>query len=387
MIYLDYAATTPVDPEVATTMSHYLTLEGVFANSASNTHEFGFEAATAIEQARETIAASINAEPREIIFTSGATESDNLAIKGLAEFHQYNRQHLITSMTEHKAVLDSFAALEKKGFTVTYLKPQADGLINIDDISAAIQADTLLMSIMQVNNETGVIQDIPAITKLAKQHGIYFHTDAAQGFAKLPLDVQQTPIDLISIASHKIYGPKGIGALYVKQKPRVRLIEQISGGKHERGLRSGTLATHQIVGLAKAVEIMQQLSPDEQQRIDKLQTLLLKQLAGVSHMSINGNLSHKLPNIINLRFDGIDSEALMASCTNLAFSAGSACTSATMAPSHVLQAMKLTNQQANNSIRLSFGRFNTEQDIIIAGETLKQHVERLRQLSPLWDKT
>jgi cysteine desulfurase len=384
MIYLDYAATTPVDPRVADLMRDYMTLDGIFGNAASNTHEFGFAATDAIETARAQIAQSINAEPREIIFTSGATESDNLAIKGLAEFYQAQRKHCITMATEHKAVLDSFAALEKKGFTVTYLKPNSEGLVSLDQVAAAMTSDTLLISIMQVNNETGVVQDIDAIAQLAKQQGVYFHTDAAQSFMKLPLDVQKTPIDLISLASHKIYGPKGIGALYVRQKPRVRLAEQISGGKHERGLRSGTLATHQIMGFVKAVELMQH-EHGEQARLQQLQTLLLQQLTDVPEHFINGSLEHKIPNILNLRFNGIDSEALMASCQHLAFSAGSACTSATLAPSHVLQAMGLSNVEANNSIRLSFGRFSTEHDILETAKALKQQVARLRDLSPLWD--
>lgn len=381
MIYLDYAATTPVDPKVVEAMQQCLTIDGNFGNPASNTHEFGFAATKAVTAAREQIATSLNAEPREIIFTSGATESNNLAIKGLAEFHQNNGKHLITCKTEHKAVLDSFAALEKQGFTVTYLQPNQHGLVALADITAAIQDDTILISIMHVNNETGMIQPIDAIAKLAKDNGIYFHTDAAQSFGKLTIDVQQTPVDLISISGHKIYGPKGIGALYVRQKPRVRLVEQISGGKHERGLRSGTLPTHQIVGLGTAASLM---NLDEQTQLQKLQNTFLDALKVVPDMHINGDLTHKLPNIINLRFGGIDSEALMASCYELAFSAGSACTSATLAPSHVLQAMRLTNIEANNSIRLSFGRFSTLTEVITAANTIKQQVQRLRKLSPLW---
>lgn len=384
MIYLDYAATTPVDPRVAETMLHYLTLDGNFGNPSSNTHEFGFAAFEAVEKARGDIAALLNADPKEIIFTSSGTEADNLAIKGLLQFHQKNGKHMITSKTEHKAVLDSCAALEKQGFDVTYLKPQSDGLINLNDIKAAIRPDTLLISIMHVNNETGIIQDIDAIAKLAKLHGLYFHTDAAQSFGKLPIDVQQTSVDLITIASHKIYGPKGIGALYVRHKPRVRLVEQISGGKHERGLRSGTLPTHQIVGFSSATNLMQQEGTTEQTKLAALQQQFLAELNNLPGVSINGNLEQKLPNILNIRFDGIDNEALIASCTDLAFSAGSACTSATMSASHVLQAMGLSNEQANSSVRISFGRFTTEKETITAARTIKHHVERLRELSPLW---
>lgn len=385
MIYLDYAATTPVDPIVAETMQQYMTLDGIFGNAASNTHEFGFAAANAIEQARADIAALINAEPREIIFTSGGTESDNLALKGLMQFHCKNGKHIITSQTEHKAILDSCAALEKQGFDITYLKPQNDGLIALHAIESAIRPDTLLISIMHVNNETGVIQDIDAIAKLAKQHGIYFHTDAAQSFGKLPIDVRQTPVDLITMASHKIYGPKGIGALYVRHKPRVRLEEQISGGKHERSLRSGTLPTHQIAGFAAAAKLMHNNNPEEQATIAKLHTLFLSQLTELPGVSINGTADHKLANIINIRFAGVDNEALIASCTDLAFSSGSACTSATMAPSHVLQAMGLSNEDANSSVRISLGRFTTEADINTATTLIKQHVNRLRNISPCWE--
>jgi cysteine desulfurase len=384
MIYLDYAATTPVDPRVAASMQQCLTLDGCFGNPASNTHEFGFAATAMVESAREQIAQTLNAQPREIIFTSGATEADNLAIKGLAQFHRQRRQHIITVATSHKAVLDSCAALEKDGFSVSYLKPQANGVLALDDLHAAITPNTLLISIMHVNNETGVIHDIAAITDMAKQHGIYVHVDAAQSFGKLVLDVTQLPADLISLSAHKIYGPKGIGALYVRQTPRVRLQEQISGGKHERGLRSGTLPTHQITGLSAAAVLMQENGAAEQTRIEGLQQQFLSALKDLPAWQINGDPQQKLPNIVNLQFDHIDSEALMASCPELAFSAGSACTSATMAPSHVLSAMGLTNQQANSSVRISFGRFTTEADIVIATDTLKQQVTRLRDLSPLW---
>lgn len=384
MIYLDYAATTPVDPKVATEMQTCLTLDGNFANPASKTHAFGINAVQRVEQARADIANMLNAEPREIIFTSGATESDNLAIKGLAEFHAKNGQHIIPSMTEHKAVLDSCLALEKKGFEVTYLRPEKDGRITLSTLEDAIRPDTILISIMQVNNETGVIQDIEAMAKLAKQHGIYFHTDAAQGFAKIPLDVQQIPVDLISIASHKIYGPKGIGALYVRRKPRVRLVEQISGGKHEQGLRSGTLPTHQIVGLAEAAKLMQAHAPQEQEYIANLRTLFLEQFSDVTGVQINEAAEYTLPNILNVTFEQVDNEALMAGCPELAFSAGSACTSAAITPSHVLAAMGLNNSEANNTIRISFGRFTSEQDILTAAKMIKQEVARIRAMSPLW---
>ena len=384
MIYLDYAASTPVDPQVATAMHDCLTLEGDFANPASKTHAFGQQAAERVEQARGEIATLINAEPREIIFTSGATESDNLAIKGLAEFHAKNGQHIITSITEHKAVLDSCAALEKKGFSVTYLRPEHDGRIALETLQNAIQTDTILISMMQVNNETGVIQNIDAMAKLAKQHGIYFHTDAAQGFAKIALDVQQTPVDLVSIASHKIYGPKGIGALYVRRKPRVRLLEQISGGKHEQGLRSGTLPTHQIVGFAEAAKLMQQHAPAEQQRMAQFRQLFLQQFTDVKGVQVNHAVGQTLANIVSLTLQDVDNESLMAGCPELAFSAGSACTSAAIAPSHVLAAMGLSNAQANNTVRLSFGRFLNEQDVLTAAQMIKTEVARIRAMSPLW---
>jgi cysteine desulfurase len=384
MIYLDYAATTPVDPKVVTQMQSCLTLEGDFANPASKTYAFGMNAALRVDQARADIASMLNADPREIIFTSGATESNNLAIKGLAEFHAKNGQHIITSMTEHKAVLDSCLALEKRGFTVTYLRPEKDGRIALQVLKEAIRPDTILISIMYVNNETGVIQDIDAIANVAKQHGIYFHTDAAQSFAKLPIDVQQMPVDLISIASHKIYGPKGIGALYVRRKPRVRLVEQISGGKHEQGLRSGTLPTHQIVGMAEATKLMQEHAPGEQEQIALWRQLFLKSFSEVIGMHINEAPEHNLPNILSITFEHVDNEALMAGCPELAFSAGSACTSAAIAPSHVLAAIGLSNVQANNTVRISFGRFTRKQDVLTSAEMIKNEVARIRAMSPLW---
>lgn len=380
MIYLDYAATTPVDDAVIAEMNRHLGIHDNFGNPASSTHLFGLKAKMAVQQARTRIAEKLNALPEEIIFTSGATESDNLAIKGLMQFQQKNGRHLITSMTEHKAVLDSCQALEKQGFEVTYIKPNADGSLNLEDIKNAIRQNTVLISIMHVNNETGAIHDIDAIAQLAKAHGLYFHTDAAQSFGKLPIDVQKIPVDLISLASHKLYGPKGIGALYVRRKPRVRLVEQISGGKHELGLRSGTLPSHQIAGFAKAVELM---NDDEQTRINTLRAELIAGLQILDGIQINQAAAY-LPNIISITIDHVDSESLMASCPELAFSAGSACTSTAIAPSHVLAAMGLSNEQAHNTFRLSLGRYTTVKDIEQTVHTLTSQIQRIRQLSPNW---
>ena len=385
MIYLDYAATTPVDPAAAKEMQKYLSVDGIFANPASNTYAQGLIAANAVEDARGQIATMLNAEPREIVFTSGATESDNLALKGLLHFHKKNGKHIITAMSEHKAILDSCKALEKEGYDITYCRPNNDGSISLDDLKAAIRDDTVLISIMHVNNETGYIQDIDSISRLCKEHGIYFHTDAAQSFGKITIDVQTTPIDLLSISGHKIYGPKGIGALYVRRKPRVRLLEQMSGGQQEHGLRSGTLPTHQIVGFAKAAELMQTNAAKEHARIKQLSDKLVASLKTIEGLSINCAGGSHLANILSITIDDIDNEALIASCPDLAFSAGSACSSSTMAPSHVLQAIGLSGEQANSTIRLSLGRFTTEADIEAAAAQLQQQIQRIRELSPRWN--
>lgn len=380
MIYLDYAATTPIDPRVAEDMARCLT--ETFGNPASTTHEFGWQASQLVETAREQIASLINADPREIIFTSGATEADNLAIKGIAYFYKNRGNHIITMRTEHKAVLDTCAFLEANGFSITYLSPQSDGRLDFAELATAITDNTILISIMHVNNETGVIQDLEQIAALAKQHNIFFHTDAAQSIGKLTIDVQTLPVDLISMSAHKIYGPKGIGVLYVRRKPKVRLQSLIHGGGHEQGLRSGTLATHQIVGLGSALAIAQENFWDEQHKIKKLRDYLVQELQKIPDTQFNGNQEHCLANILSVTFAGIDAEALMVSCPNLAFSAGSACTSAAIVPSHVLQCMGLSNAAANSTVRLSIGRFTTLAELETAVKIIREQVLRLRELIP-----
>ena len=382
MIYLDYAATSPIDLRVAEQMAACLTFDGIFGNPASTTHEFGWQAAKLVETARAQVAALINADPREIVFTSGATEANNLAIKGIANFYQERGKHVITLRTEHKSVLDTCAFLETQGFIVTYLDPQPDGLLNLADLRAAITPQTILISIMHANNETGVIQDIAEISQIARKNNIFFHTDAAQSIGKLAINTQTMPIDLISISAHKIYGPKGIGALYVRRKPKVRLQPLIHGGGHEEGLRSGTLATHQIVGLGAALAIAQENLSSEQQNLKTLRQYLIDTLSLIPQTEFNGDQQHCIPNILSVRFAGVDAEALMASCPELAFSAGSACTSATIMPSHVLQAMGLSNEAANNTVRLSIGRFTQICQLEVAATLIRQQVARLRELLP-----
>ena len=374
-IYLDYAATTPVDSRVSEVMLHYLSIEGIFGNPASNTHSFGHEAAEAVKTAREKIASLLNADPREIIFTSGATESNNLALKGLAQFYRSRGNHIITVKTEHKAILHTCEALAKDGFKITYLSVDKHGLIDLNELEHAITDKTLLVSVMHVNNETGVIQDIEKIAALVKRKNVFFHTDAAQSIGKLEIDLQKMPIDLLSFSGHKIYAPKGIGVLFVRRTPRVKLLEQISGGHHEEGMRSGTLATHQIMALAKALEIMQAERATEQAMIKYLRNQLWDRLKGLPNIHLNGNPAHTLPNILNITLDGVNNIELMAQCPELAFSAGSACTSASITPSHVLTAMGFTKEQANNTVRLSFGRYTTESDIETAAKIL---MERLK---------
>ena len=378
IIYLDYAATTPVDRRVIDKMQGYLGIDGIFANPASTTHALGWEAAQAVKQAREQIAATINADPREIVFTSGATEANNLAIKGVMQFYQHQGRHIVTMMNEHEAVLDTCKSLQKQGFHVTYLRPMSNGLLDLKTLENAINDDTVLVSIMHVNNETGVTQNIKAIAELVKSKGVFFHTDAAQSIGKLQLDVQQTPVDLMSICGHKIYAPKGIGALYVRRKPRVRLLEQINGGRHERGMRSGTLATQQIVALGQALELAQNEMANEQARIKALSDLLWQELSKLGGVSRNGE--NCLPNILNVTFANVDNEALLVSCAELALSAGSACTSATTTASHVLLSMGLSHLDANSTVRLSIGRFTSENDIRSAITILSNQVKRLRAL-------
>ncbi len=384
-IYLDYSATCPVDPRVAEKMVQYMTMDGTFGNPASRSHRYGWQAEEAVDTAREQIADLLNADPREIIFTSGATESDNLAIKGAAHFYQKQGKHIITCKTEHKAVLDTTRQLEREGFEVTYLEPEANGLIDLNKLEAAMRDDTILVSIMHVNNEIGVIQDINAIGELCRSRKIVFHVDAAQSAGKLPIDVQEMKVDLIAMSAHKIYGPKGIGALYVRRKPRIRLEAQMHGGGHERGFRSGTLPTHQIVGMGEAFRIAKE---EMQQDFDHAKTLRDRLLAGIKDMeavTINGDLEQRLPNNLNISFAFVEGESLLMSLKDLAVSSGSACTSASLEPSYVLRALGLDDELAHSSIRFSFGRFTTEEDVDYAIELIRVAVNKLREMSPLWD--
>ncbi|MFQ6370418.1 IscS subfamily cysteine desulfurase [Shewanella sp. YIC-542] len=384
-IYLDYAATTPVDPRVAAKMAQYMTMDGIFGNPASRSHRYGWQAEEAVDVARNQVADLINADPREIVFTSGATESDNLAIKGAAYFYQKKGKHIITSKTEHKAVLDTCRHLERDGFEVTYLDPDSNGLIPLERIEAAMRDDTILVSIMFVNNEIGVVQDIDAIGELCRSKGIVFHVDAAQGAGKLPLDVQQTKVDLISISGHKMYGPKGIGALYVRRKPRIRLEAQMHGGGHERGMRSGTLPTHQIVGMGEAAAIAKAEMATENQRIRHLRDKLWNGIKDIEETYVNGDMEHRVYGSLNVSFAYVEGESLMMALKDLAVSSGSACTSASLEPSYVLRALGLNDEMAHSSIRFTIGRYTTEEEIDYAIETIKNSIGKLREMSPLWE--
>jgi len=382
-IYLDYSATTPVDPRVAQKMIPYLT--EMFGNPASRSHVFGWDADKAVETAREQVAALVNADPKEIAWTSGATESNNLAIKGAANFYSGKGKHLITIMTEHKAVLDTVRELERQGFTATYLAPLENGLIDLNQLKAAIRPDTILISVMHVNNEIGVIQDIVAIGNLCREKGIVFHVDAAQSTGKVEIDLEKLPVDLMSFSAHKTYGPKGIGALYVRRKPRVRIEAQMHGGGHERGMRSGTLATHQIVGMGEAFRIAKEEMAAENGRIRALHDKLLNGLQGIEEAYINGDLEQRVPHNLNVSFNYVEGESLMMAVKNLAVSSGSACTSASLEPSYVLKAIGREDELAHSSIRFSVGRYTTEEDIDYAVNLIKSKVGQLRDLSPLWD--
>ncbi|MBI2379202.1 MAG: IscS subfamily cysteine desulfurase [Gammaproteobacteria bacterium] len=384
-IYLDYAATTPVDPRVAEKMMQYLTQDGQFGNPASRSHRFGWEAEEAVEIARTQVADLIKADPREIVWTSGATESDNLAIKGVAHFYQDKGKHLVTVKTEHKAVLDTMRQLEREGFEVTYLEPESDGLVDLAKLEAALRPDTILVSVMLVNNEIGVIQDVQAIGKLCRAKGILFHTDAAQATGKLDIDVDAMCIDLMSMASHKTYGPKGIGALYVRRKPRVRLDAQMHGGGHERGMRSGTLPVHQIVGMGEAYRIAREEMHAESERIRGLRDRLLNGLSELEEVHVNGSLENRVPHNLNLSFNFVEGESLIMALKNIAVSSGSACTSASLEPSYVLRALGRSDELAHSSIRFSIGRFTTAEDIDYTIEHVREAIIRLRELSPLWD--
>ncbi|MBG2874120.1 IscS subfamily cysteine desulfurase [Proteus alimentorum] len=384
-IYLDYSATTPVDPRVAEKMMQCLTIDGIFGNPASRSHRFGWQAEEAIDIARNQIADLIGADPREIVFTSGATEADNLALKGVANFYQKKGKHIITSKTEHKAILDTCRQLEREGFEVTYLAPKSDGLIDLKELEEAMREDTILVSIMHVNNEIGVVQDIAAIGELCRSKGIIYHVDATQSVGKLPIDLSKLKVDLLSLSAHKVYGPMGIGALYVRRKPRIRLEAQMHGGGHERGMRSGTLAVHQIVGMGEAYRILKEEMADETKRLNELRLRLWNGIKDMEEVYINGSLEHTAPNILNVSFNYVEGESLMMALKDLAVSSGSACTSASLEPSYVLRALGLTDELAHSSIRFSLGRFTTEEEIDYAIEQIHSAIGRLRDLSPLWD--
>jgi cysteine desulfurase len=382
---MDYAATTPVDPRVAQKMMQYLTMDGEFGNPASRSHAFGWHAEEAVETARKHIADLVNANPKEIIFTSGATESDNLAIKGAAHFYNKKGKHIITSKTEHKAVLDTCRQLEREGFEVTYLDPEPTGLIDLEKLKAAMRDDTILVSIMHVNNEIGIIQDITAIGEITREKGIIFHVDAAQSAGKVAIDLENMKVDLMSFSGHKIYGPKGIGALYVRRKPRIRIEAQMHGGGHERGMRSGTLATHQIVGIGEAFRIAKEQMAEDNQRITRLRDKLYNSLQDIEEVYLNGDIEHQVPNILNISFNFVEGESLIMALKGIAVSSGSACTSASLEPSYVLRALGRNDELAHSSIRFSLGRFTTEEDVDFAIDQVHKAISKLRQLSPLWD--
>ncbi len=384
-IYLDYSATTPVDPRVAEKMSQCLLAEGNFGNPASRSHVFGWKAEEAIENARRQVADLIGADPREIVWTSGATESDNLAIKGVAHFYSKKGKHIITSRIEHKAVLDTCRQLEREGFEVTYLDPDSEGLIQPEMVKEALRPDTILVSLMHVNNEIGVINDIEAIGEITRAQKILFHVDAAQSTGKLPLDMSSMKVDLLSISAHKMYGPKGIGALYVRRKPRVRIEAQMHGGGHERGMRSGTLPTHQIVGIGEACRIAQQEMASENEYLLTLKQRFISHFKGMEEVHINGSVEQRVAGNLNISFAFVEGESLIMALKDLAVSSGSACTSASLEPSYVLRALGLSDELAHSSLRFSFGRFTTAEEIDFAAEKVKGAVSKLRELSPLWD--
>ncbi len=382
-IYMDYSATTPVDPRVVDKMIPYLREQ--FGNPASRSHAYGWDAERAVEEAREQVAALVNADPREIIWTSGATESDNLAIKGAAHFYKSKGKHIITVKTEHKAVLDTCRELEREGYEVTYLDVKDDGLIDLDKFKAAIRPDTILVSVMHVNNEIGVIQDIGTIGEICREKGIIFHVDAAQSTGKAPIDLQKLKVDLMSFSAHKTYGPKGIGALYVRRKPRVRIEAQMHGGGHERGMRSGTLATHQIVGMGEAFRIAREEMATENERVRMLRDRLLKGLSAIEETYVNGDMEQRVPHNLNISFNFVEGESLIMAVKDVAVSSGSACTSASLEPSYVLRALGRNDELAHSSIRFTVGRFTTEQDVDYVINLLNTKIAKLRELSPLWE--
>ena len=384
-IYLDYASTTPVDPRVASKMMEFLTPEGEFGNPASRSHRFGWKADEAVEEARSHVANLVNCDPREIVWTSGATEADNLAIKGVARFYKNKGNHIITSKIEHKAVLDPCRQLEREGFEVTYLDPDDGGLISAESVKEAIKDTTILVSIMHINNELGTVNNLEKIGSIVREHGAFFHVDAAQSTGKIKIDLSNTPVDLMSFSAHKTYGPKGIGALYVRRKPRVRLEALIHGGGHERGMRSGTLATHQIVGMGEAFRIANSEMSKDHKKVNKYHQEFIEKVKEIDHVYINGDTDNKVPNILNVSFNFVEGESLIMGLKDIAVSSGSACTSASLEPSYVLRALGRKDELAHSSIRFSFGRFTSDDDVKNTLDILGNVVHRLRELSPLWE--
>jgi cysteine desulfurase len=382
---MDYSSTTPVDARVAKKMAKYLTMEGDFGNPASRSHHYGWQAEKAVDNARNQVAELISADPREIVWTSGATESNNLALKGIANFYHKRGKHIITLKTEHKAILDTCRQLEREGFEVTYLDPLPNGLLDIDLFKSVIREDTILASFMHVNNEIGVIQDLQAIGDICRENKVFFHVDAAQSVGKIEIDLSSLPVDLMSFSAHKIYGPKGMGALYVSRKPRVRLEAQMHGGGHERGMRSGTLATHQIVGMGEAFAIAQAEMKEEGVRTKKLRDRLYAGFSNMEEVVVNGDLDQRIGSNLNISFNYVEGESLMMAISGVAVSSGSACTSASLEPSYVLRALGLSDELAHSSIRFSVGRYTTEKDVDDAITLVREKVEKLRDLSPLWD--
>ena len=383
--YMDYSATTPVDHRVAKKMAECLSIEGTFGNPASRSHYYGWQAEAAVNKARKQVADLVGADPREIVWTSGATESNNLALKGIAHFYKKRGKHIITLKTEHKAILDTCRQLEREGFEVTYMNPLPNGLLDIEELKATIREDTILASFMHVNNEIGVIQDLQVIGDICRERKVFFHVDASQSVGKLPINLTELPVDLMSFSAHKIYGPKGMGALYVSRKPRVRLEAQMHGGGHERGMRSGTLATHQIVGMGEAFAIAQEMMADEEVRTRGLRDRLYAGFSDMEEVKVNGDMEQRIGNNLNISFNHVEGESLMMAINSIAVSSGSACTSASLEPSYVLRAIGLPDELSASSIRFSVGRFTTEEDVDDAIKLVREKVEKLRELSPLWD--
>ena len=383
--YMDYSATTPVDHRVAKKMAECLSIEGTFGNPASRSHYYGWQAEAAVNKARKQVADLVGADPREIVWTSGATESNNLALKGIAHFYKKRGKHIITLKTEHKAILDTCRQLEREGFEVTYMNPLPNGLLDIEELKATIREDTILASFMHVNNEIGVIQDLQVIGDICRERKVFFHVDASQSVGKLPINLTELPVDLMSFSAHKIYGPKGMGALYVSRKPRVRLEAQMHGGGHERGMRSGTLATHQIVGMGEAFAIAQEMMADEEVRTRRLRDRLYAGFSDMEEVKVNGDMEQRIGNNLNISFNYVEGESLMMAINGIAVSSGSACTSSSLEPSYVLRAIGLSDELSASSIRFSVGRFTTEEDVDAAITLVRQKVEKLRELSPLWD--